>query len=49
MNDVKVGKNAKLYRCLVQEGVKIPDGVTLGKKNSDKILLVTKKVVSEVE
>ncbi len=49
MNDVKVGKNAKLYRCLVQDGIRIPDGITLGNKNSKKILLVTKKVLSEVE
>ena len=49
MNDVKVGKNVHLNRCLVQDGVKIPDGVTLGDPKSDKILLVTKKVVSEVE
>lgn len=49
MNDVKVGKNVHLNKCLVQDGVKIPDGVTLGDPKSDKILLVTKKVVSEVE
>ncbi len=48
MNNVKVGKNARLYRCLVQDDVKIPDGITLGSKTSENILLVTKKVVSEV-
>lgn len=49
MNNVKVGKNAKLYRCLVEDNIKIPDGITLGDEKAEKILLVTKKVINEVE
>ncbi|MBQ3419887.1 MAG: glucose-1-phosphate adenylyltransferase [Erysipelotrichaceae bacterium] len=49
MNDVKVGKNVRLYKCIVVDGVKIPDGMTFGSKNSKEVLLVTKKLVSEVE
>lgn len=49
MNDAKVGKNARLYRCIVSDGVKVPDGMRLGSKDSENILLVTKKLVSEGE
>lgn len=49
MNDVKVGKNCRLNRCIVIDGVKIPDNTTLGSKNSKDILLVTKKLISEGE
>jgi len=47
MNGAKVGKNAKLYRCLVADGVKVPDGMSLGSKNSKEILLVTKALVAK--
>ena len=47
MNDVVIGKNAKLNRCLVMDGVKVPDGMTLGKKDSEEVLLVTKAVVDK--
>ena len=47
MNNVTVGNGAKLYRCLVADDVKIPDGVTLGKKNSKEILLVSKAYLSK--
>ena len=46
MNNAKIGKNAKLYRCLVADDVKVPDGMVLGSKDSKEILLVTKKTVS---
>ena len=49
MNDAKIGKNVRLNRCIVVEGVKVPDGANFGNKNSKDILLVTKKLVSEVE
>ena len=48
MNDVVIGENCKLYRCLVAEGVKIPDNTTFGKKDSKEILLVSKSLVSKV-
>lgn len=47
MNGAVVGKNAKITRCLVMDDVKIPDGMVLGSKDSEKILLVTKQVVSK--
>ena len=49
MNGAKIGKNAKLTRCLVMDDVKVPDGMKLGDKNSEKILLVTRKLINEVE
>ncbi|MBR3227611.1 MAG: glucose-1-phosphate adenylyltransferase, partial [Erysipelotrichaceae bacterium] len=49
MNGARIGKNARLYRCLVADDVKVPEGVTLGSRNSKDILLVTRKLVSEVE
>ena len=49
MNGAKIGKNARLYRCLVADNVRVPDGMTLGKKDSKEILLVTRKLVSEGE
>ena len=48
MNDSIVGKGAKLTRCLVANGTKIPDGMKLGSKNSESILLVTNKLVEEM-
>ena len=33
MTNAIIGKNVKLNRCLVADGVKIPDGMVLGKKN----------------
>lgn len=47
MNDVVIGEGAKLYRCLVADGTKIPDGFVLGNKNSKEILLVTNKLINE--
>ena len=47
MNDVVIGKKAKLTRCLVMDGVKVPDGLVLGKKDSEEVLLVTKAVVDK--
>ena len=49
MNGAKVGKNARLYRCIVSDDVKVPEGMRLGSKDSENILLVTKKLVSEGE
>jgi len=48
MNDAVVGKNAKLTRCLVADGIRIPEGMVLGKKNSDEILLVSKALIAKV-
>lgn len=48
MNNVVIGKNAKLVRCLVADGTKVPDGMKLGNKNSDDILLVTNKLINEM-
>jgi len=45
MNNVVVGKGAKLTRCLVEDGVKIPEKAVFGNKNSKDILLVTKTLV----
>lgn len=47
MNGATVGKGAKITRCLVMDDVKIPDGMVLGDKDSEKILLVTRQVVSK--
>ncbi|MDO5440149.1 MAG: glucose-1-phosphate adenylyltransferase [Erysipelotrichaceae bacterium] len=47
MNDVVVGSGAKLTRCLVADGTKIPDGMKLGSSKSEQILLVTNKLVAE--
>ena len=47
MNDAVVGKNAKLTRCLVADGIRIPEGMVLGKKNSDEILLVSKALIAK--
>ena len=47
MNDVVVGTGAKLTRCLVADGTKIPDGMKLGSSKSEQILLVTNKLVQE--
>ena len=47
MNDAVVGKNAKLTRCLVADGIRIPEGMVLGKKNSDEILLVSKAMIAK--
>ena len=46
MNDVKVGAGAKLERCIVCEGVKIPANAKFGSKGSKDILLVTKEMAS---
>ena len=48
MNNVVVGKGAKLTRCLVADDVKIPDGTVLGKKDSDEVLLVSKALIAKV-
>lgn len=47
MNNVVVGKGAKLTRCLVADDVRIPDGMVLGKKDSDEILLVSKALIAK--
>ena len=47
MNNVAVGKNVKLQRCLVADDVKIPDNMHLGNKNSDEILLVSKALIQK--
>lgn len=49
MNRVSVGKGAFLTRCLVADDVQIPAGIVLGSPDSEKILLVTKKVVDEAK
>ena len=48
MRNVTVGKNAKLVRCLVADGTRIPNGMKLGNRNSKEVLLVTNKLISEV-
>ncbi|MBR2802739.1 MAG: glucose-1-phosphate adenylyltransferase [Erysipelotrichaceae bacterium] len=47
MNNVKIGKGARLNRCLVMDDLVIPDGMELGDKNAEKVLLVSKKVIDE--
>ena len=47
MNDCVIGKDAKLHRCLVMDNVKVPEGMTLGKKDSEEVLLVTKELVEK--
>ena len=47
MNNVVVGKGAKLTRCLVADDVRIPDGMVLGKKDSEEILLVSKALIAK--
>lgn len=49
MNRVSVGEGAFLTRCLVADDVQIPAGIVLGSPDSEKILLVTKKVVDEAK
>ena len=48
MNNAVVGKNVVLHRCLVADDVKILDGMKLGKKNSNEILLVSKSYLAKV-
>ena len=47
MNNAKIGKGAKLNRCLVADDVRIPDGMVLGKKTSKEILLVSKSLIAK--
>ena len=47
MTNAIIGKDVKLNRCLVADGVKIPDGMVLGKKNSKDILLVSKQLIAK--
>lgn len=47
MNGAHIGKNCKLYRCLVQDDVKVPDGMLLGNKNSKEILLVSQNLITK--
>ena len=47
MNNASVGENVRLTRCLVADDVRIPDGMVLGKKNSDEILLVSKSLIAK--
>jgi len=47
MNGAKIGNNARLNRCLVADGVRVPDGMVLGSRNSKDILLVTKALVAK--
>jgi len=49
MNNVVIGEGAKLTRCLVMDDVRVPAGMKLGSENSEEILLVTSKLVSERE
>ena len=48
MNNASVGENVRLTRCLVADDVRIPDGMVLGKKNSEEILLVSKSLITKV-
>lgn len=48
MNNAVVGKDVKLNRCLVAEDVRIPDGLSFGKSNSEDILLVSKSLIAKV-
>ena len=48
MNNVTVGSGTKLTRCLVADGTIIPDGMKLGNKNSENILLVSNKLINEL-
>ncbi len=45
MPNAVIGKNATVTRCIVAEGVEIKEGVSVGKKDSEHIELVAKKVV----
>ncbi|MBO4358629.1 MAG: glucose-1-phosphate adenylyltransferase [Erysipelotrichaceae bacterium] len=47
MNNAVIGEGAKLNRCLVADDVRVPDGMVLGKKNSDEILLVSKSLIAK--
>lgn len=47
MNDAHIGKGAVLKRCLVMDGVNVPDGMELDPGDSKDVLLVTKAVVSK--
>ena len=47
MNNAVIGKGAKLTRCLVADDVKVPDGMVLGSKDSDNILLVSKALIAK--
>ena len=48
MNNASIGENVRLTRCLVADDVRIPDGMVLGKKNSEEILLVSKSLITKV-
>jgi glucose-1-phosphate adenylyltransferase len=47
MNDAVVGEGAVLNRCLVADGVRIPDGMVLGNKDNKEILLVSKSFIAK--
>ncbi len=47
MNNAVIGNGAKLTRCLVADDVRVPDGMVLGKKNSEDILLVSKSLIAK--
>ncbi len=47
MNDAVVGEGAVLNRCLVADGVRIPDGMVLGNKKNKEILLVSKSFIAK--
>lgn len=47
MNNVHIGKNAVLQRCLVADDVRVPDNLKLGSENSKEILLVSKALIQK--
>ena len=47
MNNAVIGNGCKLTRCLVAEGVRVPDNMVLGNKNSKEILLVSNSLVAK--
>lgn len=47
MTKAKIGKNCKLNHCIVDENVEIDDNMSFEGVDSDHIILVTKKLVSE--
>ncbi len=47
MNDAVVGEGAVINRCLVADGVRIPDGMVLGNKDNKEILLVSKSFIAK--
>ena len=47
MTGAVIGKDAKLYKCLVADDVRVPEGMVLGDPDSDEVLLVSRAYIAK--